>query len=193
MACSIRAESATLRLIGIGLLKNPMIVSISAGLVVVLLDPGFEDAGEAIWWSFLRLSDPGYLGDDEGVVSVSVSTVVTVLGYVLFLGLLIVPLWAHVAGEPFIITLATKVVILEKGVVRQIGTPAEIYHRPANVFVAEFIGSPPMNVIPVENWVSAGFPDSENPRGMEIRVAAVATWIVWFALYHIVNMPSTRR
>ena len=64
-------------------------VSISAGLLVVLLDPKFKDAGEAIWWSFLRLSDPGYLGDDEGAVSVTISTIVTVLGYVLFLGLLI--------------------------------------------------------------------------------------------------------
>jgi len=64
-------------------------VSLTAGLLVVLADPKFEDAGPAIWWSFLRLSDPGYLGDDEGVVSVSISTVVTVLGYVLFLGLLV--------------------------------------------------------------------------------------------------------
>jgi len=66
-----------------------VLVSLLAGLVVFLLDPGFEDAGDAVWWSFLRLSDPGYLGDDEGVVSVTVSTVVTVLGYVLFLGLLV--------------------------------------------------------------------------------------------------------
>jgi len=64
-------------------------VSLSGGLLVFLLDPGFADAGEAVWWSFLRLSDPGYLGDDEGVVSVTVSTIVTVLGYVLFLGLLV--------------------------------------------------------------------------------------------------------
>jgi hypothetical protein len=64
-------------------------VSILAGAIVLLLDPRFEDPGEAVWWSFLRLSDPGYLGDDEGLVSVSVSTVVTVLGYVLFLGLLV--------------------------------------------------------------------------------------------------------
>ena len=64
-------------------------VAISAGLLVVLLDPKFDDPGEGIWWSFLRLSDPGYLGDDEGVASVSISTVVTVLGYVLFLGLLV--------------------------------------------------------------------------------------------------------
>jgi Trk K+ transport system NAD-binding subunit len=65
------------------------LVSLSAGLLVVLLDPKFDDPGAAIWWSFLRLSDPGYLGDDEGTVSVIISTVVTVLGYVLFLGLLV--------------------------------------------------------------------------------------------------------
>ena len=63
-------------------------VAISAGLLALLLDTKFEDAGAAIWWSFLRLTDPGYLGDDEGAVSVTISTIVTVLGYVLFLGLL---------------------------------------------------------------------------------------------------------
>jgi len=64
-------------------------VAVSAGLLVFLFDPSFEDPGDAVWWSFLRLSDPGYLGDDEGVVSVTISTVVTVLGYVLYLGLLV--------------------------------------------------------------------------------------------------------
>jgi hypothetical protein len=64
-------------------------VAISAGLLALLLDPNFKDAGAAIWWSFLRLTDPGYLGDDEGVVGRSISTVVTVLGYIVFLGLLI--------------------------------------------------------------------------------------------------------
>lgn len=64
-------------------------VAVSAGLLVLLLDPNFEEPGEAVWWSFLRLTDPGYLGDDEGMVSRSISTVVTVLGYIVFLGLLI--------------------------------------------------------------------------------------------------------
>lgn len=64
-------------------------VSVFAGIMVVLLDPKFADTGAAIWWSFLRLSDPGYLGDDEGAVSVTISTIVTILGYVLFLGLLV--------------------------------------------------------------------------------------------------------
>jgi multiple sugar transport system ATP-binding protein len=44
-------------------------------------------------------------------------------------------------------TLAHRVAILEKGVLQQLATPAEIYNNPANLFVAQFIGSPPMNII----------------------------------------------
>lgn len=44
-------------------------------------------------------------------------------------------------------TLADRVVIMKKGVVQQVGTPVEIYDRPANVFVASFIGNPAMNLI----------------------------------------------
>ena len=47
-------------------------------------------------------------------------------------------------------TLADRIVILEGGRIQQEGDPAEIYARPANVFVAGFIGSPPMNLIPGE-------------------------------------------
>jgi hypothetical protein len=64
-------------------------VALFAGILATLLDPKFSDAGEGVWWAFLRLTDPGYLGDDEGLARRSISTVVTVLGYVLFLGLLI--------------------------------------------------------------------------------------------------------
>ncbi len=45
-------------------------------------------------------------------------------------------------------TLATRIVVLKAGVVQQIGTPQEIYDRPANTFVADFMGSPPMNLVP---------------------------------------------
>lgn len=47
-------------------------------------------------------------------------------------------------------TLASRIVVLKGGVVQQIGTPQEIYDRPANTFVADFMGSPPMNIIPAE-------------------------------------------
>jgi multiple sugar transport system ATP-binding protein len=44
-------------------------------------------------------------------------------------------------------TLADRVVVMEKGLVQQVGSPTEIYDRPANTFVAGFIGNPAMNLI----------------------------------------------
>ncbi len=44
-------------------------------------------------------------------------------------------------------TLADRVVVMSKGIVQQVGTPTDIYDRPANAFVAGFIGSPAMNLI----------------------------------------------
>lgn len=43
-------------------------------------------------------------------------------------------------------TMADRIVIMNQGVVQQVGTPIEVYHDPANVFVATFIGNPPMNI-----------------------------------------------
>lgn len=45
-------------------------------------------------------------------------------------------------------TLADKIVVLNKGNVEQIGSPLELYHHPRNLFVAGFIGSPAMNFLP---------------------------------------------
>ena len=45
-------------------------------------------------------------------------------------------------------TLATRIAVLKDGVLQQFGTPAEIYDNPANLFVADFMGSPPMNLFP---------------------------------------------
>ena len=42
-------------------------------------------------------------------------------------------------------TLADKIVVLRDGVIEQVGSPIELYERPANAFVAQFIGSPKMN------------------------------------------------
>lgn len=46
------------------------------------------------------------------------------------------------------LALADRIAVMEKGVIRQIGTPAEVFRRPANLFVASFIGSTPMNLLP---------------------------------------------
>jgi ABC-type sugar transport system ATPase subunit len=50
-------------------------------------------------------------------------------------------------------TLADRIVVLKDGHVEQVGTPMELYHHPGNLFVAQFIGSPAMNIVPatVEN------------------------------------------
>ncbi|MGB0497080.1 MAG: ABC transporter ATP-binding protein [Rubricella sp.] len=53
-------------------------------------------------------------------------------------------------------TLATKIVVLKGGVVQQAGSPAEIYNRPANAFVADFMGSPAMNLIPARVMAHQG-------------------------------------
>ena len=66
-----------------------VLVALVAGLLVRAIAPGFESEEDAIWWAFLRLTDPGYLGDDEGMAKGTVSTVITILGSVLFTGALI--------------------------------------------------------------------------------------------------------
>ena len=48
-------------------------------------------------------------------------------------------------------TLGDKVAVLKKGVLQQYASPQELYDEPVNLFVAGFIGSPPMNFLPVEN------------------------------------------
>jgi multiple sugar transport system ATP-binding protein len=60
-------------------------------------------------------------------------------------------------------TLADRIVVLNKGRIEQVGTPLELYHRPANLFVAGFIGSPQMNFIEAE---AAG----AGPDGVQVRL-----------------------
>ena len=44
-------------------------------------------------------------------------------------------------------TMADKIVVMKDGYIEQIGSPLEVYDKPANTFVASFIGSPAMNMI----------------------------------------------
>jgi len=59
-------------------------------------------------------------------------------------------------------TLADRVVVMKQGVVQQVGTPMEIYDRPANTFVAGFIGNPAMNL--VSGTMSSGVFEGKNVR-----------------------------
>ncbi len=59
-------------------------------------------------------------------------------------------------------TLAHRVVVMNKGEIQQVGTPTEIYNTPANTFVASFIGSPAMNLM--EGNLSGGVFTGDNVR-----------------------------
>lgn len=66
-------------------------------------------------------------------------------------------------------TLATKIAVMNGGIIQQIGTPAEIYERPANLFVAQFMGSPAMNLLKAE-FSKVGTSSHATIAGTNIRV-----------------------
>src|SRR6187397_2714529 len=71
-------------------------------------------------------------------------------------------------------TLGDRVVVMKDGVVQQVGEPLELYGRPANRFVASFIGSPAMNFAEVSVAQSNGALWAESP-GLRIRIPAAKT------------------
>ena len=80
---------------------------------------------------------------------------------------------AHDQAEAM--TLADRIVVISDCTIQQVGTPAEVYARPANAFVARFVGSPAMAMLPVE--VVAGGADGLRvrlPGGAEVQTAVRA-------------------
>src|SRR6266567_4750955 len=65
-------------------------------------------------------------------------------------------------------SMADRIAVMNRGIVEQIGTPQEIYDLPASMFVADFIGSPPMNLIHFEGRLQRG------DRSVRIRDATIA-------------------
>lgn len=64
-------------------------ISLIAGILALPTGGEVSGLGESVWWAFLRLTDPGYLGDDEGTMRRVISTFLTISGYVIFLGSLV--------------------------------------------------------------------------------------------------------
>jgi multiple sugar transport system ATP-binding protein len=69
-------------------------------------------------------------------------------------------------------TLADRIVVLKDGYIEQVGTPLELFLKPANVFVAGFIGTPPMNLLECTNEKAAGQDWLVFPRGLRLPVLA---------------------
>lgn len=65
-------------------------------------------------------------------------------------------------------TMGTRVAVMSQGVVQQVGTPHDVYHRPATVFVAEFVGTPPMNVFPVGAFEPGGHRVGVRPERLRL-------------------------
>jgi len=82
-------------------------------------------------------------------------------------------------------TLADRIVILKDGEIQQIGTPMEVYKKPANKFVASFIGSPEMNFMeypdfslgirPEDIYISGTEPTMKRPQKLDGEVILVET------------------
>ncbi|CCM80207.1 MULTISPECIES: ABC transporter ATP-binding protein [Rhizobium] len=66
-------------------------------------------------------------------------------------------------------TMADKIVVMNEGRVEQMGTPLELYDRPADIFVAGFIGSPSMNFLPATVSASSG-PVLNTPEGVNLPI-----------------------
>jgi multiple sugar transport system ATP-binding protein len=66
-------------------------------------------------------------------------------------------------------TMADKIVVLQSGIVEQVGSPLELYHRPRNLFVAGFMGSPRMNLLPATvSSVDAAGVTVAGPGGIHV-------------------------
>jgi multiple sugar transport system ATP-binding protein len=63
--------------------------------------------------------------------------------------------------------LGDRVVVLHQGVVRQIGTPREVYDEPADTFVATFLGSPPMNLLEADGVIVGFRPERFLPADLQ--------------------------
>ncbi|MFO7765413.1 MAG: hypothetical protein R6V33_03155, partial [Pelovirga sp.] len=80
-------KGAGFQLLVVGLFIG--LISLIGGLLVMPQGGDFGDPGAAVWWAFLRLTDPGYLGDDTGSWQRIVATFLTISGYVVFMGTLV--------------------------------------------------------------------------------------------------------
>lgn len=67
-------------------------------------------------------------------------------------------------------TLANRIVLLDKGVVQQVGAPMELYSTPVNTFVASFIGSPQMNLIDGSLDIQEGKRVFHNTDGLKVDI-----------------------
>jgi len=93
-------------------------------------------------------------------------------------------------------TLADRIVVINKGIIEQVGTPIELYKNPRNQFVAEFIGSPKMNIIDLvngqgSNMINVTLPSEALKLGIRpehLRLASNGSTKIKGNVRHIENL-----
>ena len=86
--------------------------------------------------------------------------------------------------------LGDRIAVMSEGRIRQLGTPHEVYHQPADTFVATFLGSPPMNIVRRDDVLVGFRPESLLPKGVvDVDDGAV---IVPFHVHRIEYLGSER-
>ncbi len=86
--------------------------------------------------------------------------------------------------------LGDRIAILDHGRILQIGTPRDVYEHPASVFVATFIGSPPMNLVEVDHALTGFRPEHFLPRTVYPADETVSPF--WWRVTRIENLGSDR-
>ena len=86
--------------------------------------------------------------------------------------------------------LGDRIVVMSAGRVQQIGTPQEIYHHPANTFVATFVGSPPMNLLTVNGTLLGFRPEEFLP--VSVVGERPGQMLLDFAVTRVENLGSDR-
>jgi multiple sugar transport system ATP-binding protein len=78
-------------------------------------------------------------------------------------------------------TLGTRIAVMKDGVLQQVGTPEEVYFRPANTFVATFVGAPPMNLLQAQVIEHGGKPalrvGGNTIPVLEAQARALTGWV----------------
>jgi ABC-type sugar transport system ATPase subunit len=86
--------------------------------------------------------------------------------------------------------LGDRIAVMSEGRIRQLGTPHDVYHYPADTFVATFLGSPPMNIVTRDDVLVGFRPESLLPKGVVEPDDDAVT--VPFSVHRVENLGSER-
>ena len=75
-------------------------------------------------------------------------------------------------------TMGNRIAVMRDGVIEQVGTPKDVYDRPASVFVAQFIGTPPMNIFPAGSMESGVHLVGVRPESTMLAETGVAATVM---------------